>query len=364
MRQNRRVHQVAFGRQLPRRVVLGTTAYAVAAGTALAACGGDNKASQTSSAPSTSSSGSGAAVPAEPADLFYLPWAFFPREYDAHTALGPEIWHVIGSRAIRRHAKTGELIGELAASWEQVDPQGLELVIKIRPNIATHDKAPTNGRPFTAEDFAYNLTRITGALDPANKARYQRAATLTGMQRAEAVDATTVRVKMEKPSSAFFAGLAEFRNVFMPKDVVESVGFANPSALSGTGSFVVQEFEDYKVAKFTRHPKFFQQGQPHFNRLEFQPTNDRAAQVSAFIAKQLAMLGGIRSAEKPVFDSQRKDARFVEHTGLNWWHLRFNTRRQPWSDPRARKAIALVIDKEELARARYGTMKWALLTAA
>jgi peptide/nickel transport system substrate-binding protein len=208
--------------------------------------------------------------------------------------------------------------------------------------------------------MAFNLMRISGALDPANKARYQRAATLTGMDSATAVDATTVQVKMAKPSSAFFAGLAEFRNMLMPKDVVENVGFSNPSALSGTGPFVVQQLEDYKVAKFTRHPKFFAKNQPHFQRLEFQPTNDRAAQVSAFLAKQLAAIGGVRSTEKPVFDGQRKDAKFIEHSGLNWFHLRFNTKRQPWSDPRVRQAIALVIDREELAKARYGTMKWAL----
>src|SRR5262249_52170002 len=158
---------------------------------------------------------------------------------------------------IRRHAKTGALIGEAVAKWEQADPEGTTLTLHVQPDIATHDRAPTNGRLFNAEDMAYNLTRISGALDPANKARYQRAATLTGMDSAKAVDATTVQVKMARPSSAFFAGLAEFRNMLMPKDVVENVGFANPSALSGTGPFVVDQFEDYKVAKFSRHPKFF-----------------------------------------------------------------------------------------------------------
>lgn len=367
-----RFRPARWGPGLSRRRLLRAGSVAVAGGAAawLAACGGgDDKSPSPGGATSggaaggtagTSTSGAAAAIPTTPADLFYLPWGFFPREYDAHTALGPEIWHVIGSRAIRRQAKTGDLLPEAVAKWEQPDPQGMELVLKIRPDIATHDKAPTNGRLFTAEDMAYNLTRITGALDPANKARYQRAATLVGMDKAEAVDATTVRVKMAKPSSAFFAGLAEFRNMLMPKDVVENVGFANPSALSGTGPFMVQEFEDYKVAKFVRHQKFFEQTQPHFNRLEYQPTIDRATQVSAFLAKQIAMLGGIRSTEKPIFEGQRKDARFVEHTGLNWWHVRFNIKRQPFSDPRVRKAIALVIDREELAKARYGTMKWSL----
>lgn len=29
------------------------------------------------------------------------------------------IWHIIGNRAIRRHAKTGDLLPELAASWSR-----------------------------------------------------------------------------------------------------------------------------------------------------------------------------------------------------------------------------------------------------
>ena len=89
----------------------------------------------------------------------------------------------------------------LAGDWEEY-AWGMTLTLKLEPNIATHDKAPTNGRLFNAEDMAYNLMRISGALDPANKARYQRAATLAGMDSAKAVDATTVQVKMAKPSSA------------------------------------------------------------------------------------------------------------------------------------------------------------------
>ena len=301
----------------------------------LVGCGGDDSGSpsggsngSTTAAPGVSPT-SGPPIPAAAAELFFGPWLLFPREYDGHTALGPNIWHIIGNRAIRRHAKSGALIPELAASWEQVDPQGLEMTIKIRPEIKTHDKAPTNGRAFTAEDFAYNLTRITGALDPGNKARYQRAATLAGMERATAVDATTVQVKMAKPNSGFFAGLAEFRNLFMPKDTIER-GLTNPAELSGTGPFVVREFEDYKVAKFDLHPGFFEKTQPHFKKLELQPTIDRAAQVSAFLAKQLAYLGGITAAERPIFDGQRKDARFVQHSGLNWWHIRFNTTKKPY----------------------------------
>lgn len=304
-------------------------------------------------------SSSGPPIPAVAAEQFYSPWSLFPREYDGHTALGPNIWHIIGNRAIRRHAKTGDLLPELAASWEQVDPEGLEMTIKIQPDIKTHEKAPTNGRTFTAEDFAYNLVRITGALDPDNKARYQRAATLAGLDTATAVDATTVQVKMTKPNSGFFAGLAEFRNLFMPKDTIEG-GFANPAALSGTGPFVVREFEDYKVAKFDMHPNFFVKGQPHFKTLEMQPTNDRSAQVSAFLAKQLVYIAGITAAERPIFDGQRKDARMEQHSGLNWYHIRFNTQKKPYDDPRVRQAISMVIDREALAKARHGDAEWAL----
>ena len=360
-------------RGMSRRSILGGAGVAgLGLATAgLVGCGDDDDASPTGSpgsgsgtpAPGTTTSGtstaSGPPIPAVAAEQFYGPWNMFPREYDGHTALGPNIWHIIGNRAIRRHAKSGELIPEVAASWQQNDPQGLDMTIKIRPDVKTHEKAPTNGRAFTAEDFAYNLTRITGSLDPDNKARYQRAATLAGMDRATAIDATTVQVKMAKPNSGFFAGLAEFRNLLMPKDTIER-GLTNPSELSGTGPFIVREYEDYKVAKFDLHPGFFEKGQPHFKKLELQPTIDRSAQVSAFLAKQLVYLAGVTAAERPIFDGQRKDARFVQHTGLNWWHIRFNITKKPYDDARVRQAISLVIDREELAKARHGNALWSL----
>lgn len=370
-------------RRAPRRAVLrGAALGSGAAAAFLVACGGGSNSSGKSatsvsrpaaaggtSAPSGNSPSGGAtaaaanaaaSAPAKLTDKLMLPWPFFPREYDAHTALGPEIWHVIGSRPIRRNAKTGELIGDVAASWESVDPQGTQLVIKIRPDVKTHDKAPTNGRLFTAEDFAYNLMRISGALDPANKARYQRASTLTGMDSATAVDPTTVQIKMAKPNSGLFNGLAEFRNMLMPKDTVETTGFGNPAALSGTGPYVVQEFEDYKAARFTRHPNYYVKTQPHFQELNHLTTIDPAANISAFLSKQISMLAASRLQTKDAIDAGRKDARFVQHPGLNWWHIRFNVARQPWSDPRVRKAFALVIDREALAKARWGSLQWSL----
>lgn len=349
-------------RRLLRGAAITGTALAVAAAVG---CGGEEEAgpapaAQTGTPAAAQGTGTPAASEAPKlAELLRLQWGFFPREFDAHTALGPEIWHVIGSRPIRRHAKTGELIGELFVSWELADPQGLELVLKLRPNVYTHDKPPANGRIFTAEDAAYNLVRITGALDPANRAKYQRASTLHGLERAEAVDDTTVRVVMSQPNSAFFAGLAEFRNMFMPKDVVEELGFDNPSALAGTGAFMVREFEDERSARFVRHPKFFEQGQPHFERLEYLASTDRATVISAFLSKQIALVG-VLPPEKDALTSGRPDARLRQHPGLNWWHLRFNINRQPWSDPRVRRAFALIIDREALAKARWGDFQWAL----
>lgn len=215
---------------------------------------------------------------------------------------------------------------------EQVDPQGLEMTIKIKPDIKTHDKPPTNGRTFTAEDFAHNLVRITGALDPDNKARYQRAATLAGLDSATAIDATTVQVKDYAAEQRFLRRTGRIpqplhaeRHVSMPA--------LRSAALSGTGPFVVREFEDYKVAKFDMHPNFFVKGQPHFKTLEMQPTNDRSAQVSAFLAKQLVYIAGITAAERPIFDGQRKDARLEQHSGLNCMTFVSIPRRSPTTTP-------------------------------
>ena len=48
----------------------------------------------------------------------------------------------------------------LAEGWEQPDPT--TYIFHIRQGVRWHNKAPLNGREFTAQDVEYNYHRLTG----------------------------------------------------------------------------------------------------------------------------------------------------------------------------------------------------------
>jgi peptide/nickel transport system substrate-binding protein len=346
-------------RRASRRAMLGAALAGAGGAAFLAACGGGRQTSDTSSL----STGTGAVVVTQVPKTeeqakrggtitVYRLTKFL--EHDMHTALAGTVWHLLGNRAVVLDNWTGELQPELAEKWEVIG-DGSEMVMKVRPGVKIHNKPPSNGRDFTAEDMAFNINRIAGKYDPGNLARYQRASTLVGLNKAEAVDRTTVKITMDRPSSAFFRGLAEIRNMMMPKDVVEQTNFtANPEAFAGTGPFMFGRFEDGVRFEAVRHPEYFRQPQPYLDSFKYVWMPDRATGLSAFLSGQIDMFNGALPHEIETIRKAKPDAQFFQWQDLNWDHWRFNTSKKPFDDPRVRRALFLALDYQEIGDGYWG----------
>ena len=161
------------------------------------------------------------------------------KQFDPHTALGGNIFHVIGDKPLEPHPITNAFLPHMFTSWEVADPAGTTLIFKMNPKLAIHNKAPWNGRIFNAEDMAWNLMRIGGLFVEQEKiplSSFQRASMVANITKAEAVDPLTVKVTLSRPNSAFFNGLMENRVPVMPKEVID-IGFKDPLKIGGTGPF-------------------------------------------------------------------------------------------------------------------------------
>ena len=275
------------------------------------------------------------------------------QQHDMHTALAATVFHIMGERALELDEWTGDLRANVAESWEVADPTSL--ILKVRPGIKTHDRAPWNGRAFDAEDLAFNLNRIAGLTadeEAIPLTAFQRASTLAGMDRAEATDAQTVSVKMKAPTSTFFRGLTEIRNQLMPREVVE-VGFADPLKLGGFGPYMVTEFEPGVKEVYEKHPHYYREGEPYFDKIVRNVVPDATAAVAAFISKQSSLFSGSKQDFETI-QAARKDANRYEYTGVNWFHIRPNVKHGAFGDFRVRKAIQLSLNYEEIGDGYYG----------
>ena len=88
----------------------------------------------------------------------------------------------------------------LAESWDTPDP--LTIIFNIRNGVNWHDKAPMNGREFTADDVVFNFHRLLGLGDFAEAGPSLFTHQRPPGKSVTATDRYTVVIKLPEPSSA------------------------------------------------------------------------------------------------------------------------------------------------------------------
>jgi ABC-type transport system substrate-binding protein len=279
-------------------------------------------------------------------------------QHDAGTALGGNIWHVIGEKGLEPDPVTNAIRPHVFTSWETADPSGLTLIFKLHPKLFVQNRPPWNGRQFTAEDAAWNLERL-GALYAERlkipKANFQRASLLQNMTKAEAVDPLTIKVTMSAPNSGFFSGLTENRVPFMPREM-DDIGYTDPLKMAGIGPYQVTEWVTDVRTVYERNPRYgeFRPGEPHFDTYRSISIPDAVATQSAFISGQVATISVPSPDALASVRKGRPDANLYTWVDCNWQHLRPSYEFQPFKDYRVRQAMHLAFDYKGNADARYG----------
>ena len=283
-------------------------------------------------------------------------------QQDMNTATNQSIWQQISERALALDPWEATVQPNIVEKWES--PDTTTFILSVRKGVKVHNKPPWNGREFDAEDLAYNMNRMVGntaAAEGLAKTAFPRADSLPGMTSAEVVDKYTVRVKLSKPSFAFLTGLAEYRNVLMPKGIVE-VGFKDPNKFAGIGAFQVENWQEGVREQFTRNEAYYKKDQPYFDKLVRQVVPDRAARLAGFISKQFTTFPSPNLQDEKTAKAARPDALTYSVPGSNWHNLRFNMKTGPFLDIRIRKAMQLSLDYGEIGDGYYGP-GWAYMSA-
>ncbi len=332
----------------------------------LAACGGgDSKDTAKDTGPSAGTTAAGgqavaAGQPKRGGTTVMSLTTSFSDVMDPHTSLNqaPYIWSYIGNTALRLNREATEIQPELVQKWE-IPGDGSEMLFKVRPNVKWHDKPPVNGRLLDAEDIAYNLMRIAGKLNPNEVARFQRRTALEGMTKAEAVDASTVKVTFDRPRSAFLNGVTDFRNQFVPRDLIEKgAKYEDPNSLVGTGAFIADTWKDNERSSWKRNPNYWKEGKPYIDSAVWVWIPDKLGQLSALAKGDIDVFFNPTKADRDIIKRTVPDAQEEKWVFGNWNHLRMNTQRKPFEDPRVRRAVHLVLNYKALGDAFYGDGYW------
>ena len=238
-------------------------------------------------------------------------------------------------------ASVDNLVGDLATAWT-VSNDGLEYTFTLAEGVAWHD-----GEAFDADDVVYSLAKMA---DPERSAL---ASTFAAFERAEKVDSYTVKLILSAPSPSFLLQLGGPYAVMQAEHLAGTDG-KSTDFLVGTGPWLFKDYQEGVSLEFERNPNYYKQGLPYIDTYTRFILGDG---VEPFLSGRLDISQANTVDEIEQIKDAIPGAQFYPETTpsteLQW----FNMNVAPTDDIRIRRAISLVMEPEELATARLGSLE-------
>jgi peptide/nickel transport system substrate-binding protein len=229
----------------------------------------------------------------------------------------------------------------LAEKWD-VSADGLTYTLNLRKGVKFN-----NGKDLTAEDVVYSLQRNA---DPKTGAS---AGYLRRMDTVEAVDPSTVRIKLKEPYADFLAMLGWFRYVIYPKGHVPS----DKDGFIGTGPFMIKSYIPQEQLILVKNPYYWRQGMPYVDRVEFNVIRDDMARINALMSGQTDFAWWVPPLSLVGFKDNPQYTIFVGpaqiHKGIS-----INSTRAPFNNPLVREALDNALNRKafiDVALQGYGS---------
>ncbi|WP_297774495.1 ABC transporter substrate-binding protein [uncultured Roseovarius sp.] len=241
-----------------------------------------------------------------------------------------QIIEKIQSRLVRP-GPAGKPAPDLATSWAP-NENGSVWTFKIREGVRFHD-----GSALDARDVAYSIARV---IDPEYGSPARAAVRM--IESVEVTGPFTVRMQLESPFADLPLQLMDPRLRIIPDgsgDTVASTGV-------GTGPFKVKKFDPDGITVLTANTSYWE-GPPGLARIEVIGVPNAQARLQAFLSGQLDMERGIVPMLRRALDKSLRYQLLEIPTG-NWMGLAFRTDMEPFDDPRVRRALRLVVDRDEM----------------
>jgi len=227
----------------------------------------------------------------------------------------------------------GKVHSMLAESWT-VSPDGLTYTFKLRKGVTFHD-----GTPFDAKAVKWNLDRVK---DPDVRVPIRAPYPI---KEVDAVDASTVKVTLTRPSSPFAAALSWTTAGILSPASADKHGNSYKTIVHpvGTGPYVFQDRKMGESMTVALYPKYWGK-KPHYDTVLFRIVPEAATRESLLLAGQVDLIILPPVADLPAL--QRNSAvKVLLAPSDRTIFIAFNTTRPPFTDPRVRQALNHAVDK-------------------
>lgn len=234
------------------------------------------------------------------------------------------------------------IIPSLATSWEIAD-DGLTYTFTLREGVTFHD-----GEPFTADDVVATFSR---AINPPEGIISIMQSFYRSVESVEAVDAATVQFNLSEPQADLLTVLAAPFSVIYSKAALDANNQDLRGVVSpGTGPFVYEEYNEAERWVFSRNPNYWNPELPYLDGIELLHVAAWSDRGTAVLTDQAAFSWNV--SVETFAEGERRDtigAKQVPSIGV--YTAFINTTREPFNDPRVRRAMHLALNRQALIAA-------------
>ncbi len=258
--------------------------------------------------------------------------------------------------------RTSQAVPAAAERWAST-PDGLTWTFHLRAGLQW-----SNGEPLTAGDFVASWRR---ALSPRLASPY--AYFLFPIRNGEAFNAgqvtdpaalglaapddRTIVITLERPTP--YLPLLAANAAWYPVNtrVLDRLGGATdrttpwqtPANLVGNGPFVLREWTANARLVVDKNPRYWDAATVRLNSIVFHPVENPEVEERNFRAGQLHLTYAVPLAKIPAYRTE-DPAGLRADPFLRTFFIRFNTTKPPFDNPKLRRALALAIDRDSIAR--------------
>lgn len=222
----------------------------------------------------------------------------------------------------------GQLIGEVAQSWDTAD--AINWVLKIRAGIRFH-----SGKALTADDVIASINHHRGTTSPVGPLVAQ-IVSLTA-------DGMTLKVTLAAANVDFPLLLADYNLPILPA----SDGRLDLQSADGCGPYRVLSYFPGVEARLERHPDYWKPGRAHVDAVQIFTIADSAARLNALQTGMVDLIDGVAPAQVAALKRQ-PGLKVLATRGTRHAVLAMDSRVAPLHDPHLRRALKFAIDRQAL----------------
>jgi oligopeptide transport system substrate-binding protein len=244
-----------------------------------------------------------------------------------------------------------------AAERWTLSADGRVYTFKLRPNLRW-----SNGEPLVAGDFVAGMQRL---VDPATASQYAQlvdiivnaADIVAGRQPPSSLgvaapDDTTVVISLVNPAPFLLGLLAHPACSPLHRPSLTKLGerFARPGEQVSNGALVLTEWLQGSYIRAVRNVNYWDNAANKLDAVKYVQIGDENAELRAYRAGELHCTAVVPRGQ---FDWIRENLSSELRVApqLSTYYFGFNLRKPLFQDPRVRRALSMVIDRDRLASA-------------